>query len=217
MIAHHDTDWQCIALSANTTRPEITRSLDGQKGSNPIDKHVGSRVRMRRMMLSMSQEKLGRRARPHVSASSEIREGTNRIGASRLQQISNILQVPVSFFFEGAPDISTPTHDPQRGAPTCLRRRLPRHLGRPRADQGVHADQRTPSSAAASWTWCSRSPETIDTPGLPADGGFNPSFAHILTPRPRAARNTPSTSRRKISGRSPAGVLAQWRAEAPIH
>ena len=74
-----------------------------KKSPNPIDKHVGSRVRMRRMMLSMSQEKLGDALGLTFQQVQKYEKGTNRIGASRLQQISQILQVPVSFFFEGAP------------------------------------------------------------------------------------------------------------------
>ena len=76
-----------------------------KKAPNPIDKHVGSRVRMRRMMLSMSQEKLGDALGLTFQQVQKYEKGTNRIGASRLQQIANILQVPVSFFFEGAPHI----------------------------------------------------------------------------------------------------------------
>ena len=74
-----------------------------QKVPNPIDKHVGSRVRMRRMMLGMSQEKLGDALGLTFQQIQKYEKGSNRIGASRLQQISLILQVPVSFFFEGAP------------------------------------------------------------------------------------------------------------------
>jgi transcriptional regulator with XRE-family HTH domain len=74
-----------------------------KKAPNPTDKHVGSRVRMRRMMLSMSQEKLGDALGLTFQQVQKYEKGTNRIGASRLQQISQILQVPVSFFFEGAP------------------------------------------------------------------------------------------------------------------
>jgi transcriptional regulator with XRE-family HTH domain len=73
------------------------------KAPNPIDKHVGSRVRMRRMMLGMSQEKLGDALGLTFQQVQKYEKGTNRIGASRLQQISLILQVPVAFFFEGAP------------------------------------------------------------------------------------------------------------------
>jgi transcriptional regulator with XRE-family HTH domain len=76
-----------------------------KKAPNPIDKHVGSRVRMRRMMLSMSQEKLGDALGLTFQQVQKYEKGTNRIGASWLQQISNILQVPVSFFFEGAPNM----------------------------------------------------------------------------------------------------------------
>jgi transcriptional regulator with XRE-family HTH domain len=74
-----------------------------KKAPNPIDKHVGSRVRMRRMMLGMSQEKLGERLGLTFQQVQKYEKGTNRIGASRLQQIAAILSVPVSFFFEGAP------------------------------------------------------------------------------------------------------------------
>src|SRR6202142_4291826 len=74
-----------------------------KKTPNPIDKHVGSRVRMRRMMLSMRQEKLGGALGLTFQQVQKYEKGTNRIGASRLQQISHILQVPVAFFFEGAP------------------------------------------------------------------------------------------------------------------
>lgn len=74
-----------------------------KKQPNPIDKHVGSRVRMRRMMLSMSQEKLADGLDLTFQQVQKYEKGTNRIGASRMQQIANILQVPVSFFFEGAP------------------------------------------------------------------------------------------------------------------
>jgi transcriptional regulator with XRE-family HTH domain len=81
-----------------------------KKAPNPIDKHVGSRVRMRRMMLSMSQEKLGGALGLTFQQVQKYEKGTNRIGASRLQQISHILQVPVAFFFEGAP-----TYHPQSG------------------------------------------------------------------------------------------------------
>jgi transcriptional regulator with XRE-family HTH domain len=78
-----------------------------KKAPNPIDKHVGSRVRMRRMMLGMSQEKLGDALGLTFQQVQKYEKGTNRIGASRLQQISQILQVQVSFFFEGAPVIAS--------------------------------------------------------------------------------------------------------------
>jgi transcriptional regulator with XRE-family HTH domain len=89
-----------------------------KKAPNPIDKHVGSRVRMRRMMLSMSQEKLGDALGLTFQQVQKYEKGTNRIGASRLQQISNILQVPVAFFFEGAPAIEGQSTEGMREAPS---------------------------------------------------------------------------------------------------
>jgi transcriptional regulator with XRE-family HTH domain len=74
-----------------------------KKTPNPIDKHVGGRVRMRRLMVSMSQEKLGERLGLTFQQVQKYEKGMNRIGASRLQHICEILGVPVSFFFEGAP------------------------------------------------------------------------------------------------------------------
>lgn len=73
------------------------------KVPNPVDKYVGSRVRMRRIMLGMSQEKLGEALGLTFQQVQKYEKGTNRIGASRLQQISEILQIPVSFLFEGGP------------------------------------------------------------------------------------------------------------------
>ena len=75
-----------------------------QKKPNPIDIHVGSRIRLRRTMLGMSQEKLGESLGITFQQIQKYEKGTNRVGASRLQAISGILNVPVSFFFEDAPD-----------------------------------------------------------------------------------------------------------------
>lgn len=74
-----------------------------KKSPLPVDQHVGSRIRMRRMMLSMSQEKLGDGVDLTFQQIQKYEKGTNRVGASRLQQFATILQVPVSFFFDGAP------------------------------------------------------------------------------------------------------------------
>jgi transcriptional regulator with XRE-family HTH domain len=74
-----------------------------KKQPNPIDIHVGSRVRLRRMMQGMSQEKLGESLGITFQQIQKYEKGTNRIGASRLQHIASVLLVPVSFFFEDAP------------------------------------------------------------------------------------------------------------------
>lgn len=73
------------------------------KKPNPIDIHVGSRVRLRRMMLGMSQERLGEQLGITFQQIQKYEKGANRIGASRLQNIAEVLTVPISFFFDGAP------------------------------------------------------------------------------------------------------------------
>jgi transcriptional regulator with XRE-family HTH domain len=70
---------------------------------NPIDKHVGGRLRMRRLMLDMSQTAIGDALGLTFQQVQKYEKGANRISASRLQQLCQILQVPVAFFFEGAP------------------------------------------------------------------------------------------------------------------
>lgn len=74
-----------------------------KKKPNPIDVHVGGRIRLRRNMLGMSQEKLGESLGITFQQIQKYEKGTNRVGASRLQAIASILSAPVAFFFEGAP------------------------------------------------------------------------------------------------------------------
>jgi len=82
--------------------------LPRKKVLNLTDQHVGRRVRMRRLMLAMSQEKLAAALSLTFQQVQKYERGANRISASRLQQLSHILQVPVTFFFEGAPNASAP-------------------------------------------------------------------------------------------------------------
>ncbi len=70
---------------------------------HPTDKYVGSRVRMRRMMLGMSQESVGDALGLTFQQIQKYEKGTNRISAGRLQHFARLLQVPVPFFFDGAP------------------------------------------------------------------------------------------------------------------
>jgi transcriptional regulator with XRE-family HTH domain len=83
---------------------------------NPIDKHVGDRVRMRRLMLDMSQTDLADALGLTFQQVQKYEKGTNRIGASRLQHISQILQAPVPFFFEGVMEASGVPPTAQRAA-----------------------------------------------------------------------------------------------------
>lgn len=74
-----------------------------KKKPNPIDIHVGSRIRLRRNMLGLSQERLGEQLGITFQQIQKYEKGTNRVGASRLQEISSILEAPVGYFFEDAP------------------------------------------------------------------------------------------------------------------
>lgn len=67
---------------------------------NPVDVHVGSRVRLRRMLMGLSQEKLGESLGLTFQQVQKYERGVNRIGASRLWDLSRVLGVPVGFFFE---------------------------------------------------------------------------------------------------------------------
>lgn len=69
----------------------------------PVDVHVGARVRLRRTLLGMSQEKLGEAVGLTFQQIQKYERGTNRIGASRLHQFAQVLDVPVSFFFDDMP------------------------------------------------------------------------------------------------------------------
>lgn len=75
---------------------------------HPVDVHVGSRVRLRRTMLGMSQEKLGEAVGLTFQQIQKYERGANRIGCSRIYQFSSILEVPVSFFFQDMPAITLP-------------------------------------------------------------------------------------------------------------
>ncbi len=75
-----------------------------RKEPNPIDVHVGSRVRLRRLLVGMSQEKLGEQLGLTFQQVQKYEKGTNRIGASRLYEVSRILNVPVQYFYEEMAD-----------------------------------------------------------------------------------------------------------------
>jgi transcriptional regulator with XRE-family HTH domain len=88
-------------------RGSITGSMT--KGPQDVDRHVGARVRMQRMLIGMSQEHLGHACGITFQQIQKYEKGTNRIGASRLHQIARTLQAPVEFFYEGAsPEASGP-------------------------------------------------------------------------------------------------------------
>ena len=88
----------------------------GTNGPRPVDVHVGSRLKQRRTLLGMSQEKLGEAVGLSFQQIQKYERGANRIGASRLYQIGNVLDVSVGYFFEEMPDDVQRTHGDYAGA-----------------------------------------------------------------------------------------------------
>ncbi len=98
---------ETVGSRRGPTRVKLTRP-------RPVDVHVGSRVRLRRTMLGMSQEKLGQAISLTFQQVQKYERGTNRIGSSRLFELSKVLDVPVSFFFD---DMSPEVAGESRGRP----------------------------------------------------------------------------------------------------
>jgi transcriptional regulator with XRE-family HTH domain len=98
-----------------------TKEADGRRSRrksdkpNPIDVHVGARVRLRRTLLGMSQERLGEAIGLTFQQVQKYERGANRVGASRLYDLSRVLDVPVSFFFD---DLDAAPPVPVDGAAT---------------------------------------------------------------------------------------------------
>lgn len=90
-------------MAKNKTAEDEPETERNARRPNPIDAHVGSRVRLRRMLLGMSQEKLGEQLGLTFQQVQKYEKGANRIGASRLFDLSRVLGVPVQFFYDEAP------------------------------------------------------------------------------------------------------------------
>src|SRR5262252_916370 len=84
--------------------------VDREGRPSPIDVHVGSRVRLRRTLLGMSQERLGEALGLTFQQVQKYERGVNRVGASRLFDLSRVLDVPISFFFDDLPESLASTY-----------------------------------------------------------------------------------------------------------
>jgi transcriptional regulator with XRE-family HTH domain len=89
-----------------------------KNGIHPTDKHVGQRLRARRLMLGMSQSELGVALGLTYQQVHKYEKGMTRVGASRLQYLSELLRVPIEFFFDGAP-YPQGQHHAQTDVPTA--------------------------------------------------------------------------------------------------
>jgi transcriptional regulator with XRE-family HTH domain len=93
-----------MASTGKLRRPGRRRS----ETPHPIDVHVGSRVRLRRLMLSMSQEQLGASIGLTFQQVQKYERGANRIGASRLYYLGRVLDVPIEFFYSDVDPVRAP-------------------------------------------------------------------------------------------------------------
>jgi transcriptional regulator with XRE-family HTH domain len=83
---------------------EATERTERESRSSPIDAHVGTRIRLRRTLMGMSQERLGEALGLTFQQVQKYERGVNRVGASRLFDLSRVLDVPISFFFDDMPE-----------------------------------------------------------------------------------------------------------------
>ncbi len=96
--------WEELKGDARMARAEQMSGTDREGRPSPIDVHVGSRIRLRRTLLGMSQERLGEALGLTFQQVQKYERGVNRVGASRLFDLSRVLDVPISFFFDDMPD-----------------------------------------------------------------------------------------------------------------
>jgi transcriptional regulator with XRE-family HTH domain len=95
-----------LEVKGNTEMARGEHGLGPEKEGrpSPIDVHVGSRIRLRRTLLGMSQERLGEALGLTFQQVQKYERGVNRVGASRLFDLSRVLDVPISFFFDDMPE-----------------------------------------------------------------------------------------------------------------
>jgi len=99
--------------NSEMARAEQVAGTEREGRPSPIDVHVGSRIRLRRTLLGMSQERLGEALGLTFQQVQKYERGVNRVGASRLFDLSRVLDVPISFFFDDMPESLTATYGTQ--------------------------------------------------------------------------------------------------------
>ena len=99
-----------LAMSAAAVSEGLDPPQDKENRPNPIDVHVGSRIRLRRTLMGMSQERLGESLGLTFQQVQKYERGVNRVGASRLFDLSRVLDVPISFFYDDMPETLTSLH-----------------------------------------------------------------------------------------------------------
>jgi len=104
---------EVTARSGATAMAEYSERAEKESKPSPIDVHVGSRIRLRRTLMGMSQERLGEALGLTFQQVQKYERGVNRVGASRLFDLSRVLDVPISFFFDDMPEQTANTYGTQ--------------------------------------------------------------------------------------------------------
>jgi transcriptional regulator with XRE-family HTH domain len=104
-----------LKRNADMARGEHVVGAEKEGRPSPIDVHVGSRIRLRRTLQGMSQERLGEALGLTFQQVQKYERGVNRVGASRLFDLSRVLDVPISFFFDDMPDSLASAYGNQAG------------------------------------------------------------------------------------------------------
>jgi transcriptional regulator with XRE-family HTH domain len=111
---------QRMQAESTVDEAEVER-VDREPRSSPIDAHVGTRIRLRRTLMGMSQERLGEALGLTFQQVQKYERGVNRVGASRLFDLSRVLDVPISFFFDDMPELLANVQGNQPGVPSGRR------------------------------------------------------------------------------------------------
>lgn len=96
--------------------PTESDRVEKESRPSPIDVHVGTRIRLRRTLMGMSQERLGEALGLTFQQVQKYERGVNRVGASRLFDLSRVLDVPISFFFDDMPEPLANSYGGQAGS-----------------------------------------------------------------------------------------------------
>ncbi len=93
----------------------MAETTDQERNPNPVDLHVGARIRMRRKLLGVSQERLAEQLQLTFQQVQKYERGANRVSASKLYEIARALEAPVAYFFDGLADTGQATSSADAG------------------------------------------------------------------------------------------------------
>ena len=137
------------SVQKRSSKKTLKPKLRDKDGPDPVDIHVGSRLRLRRNLLGLSQEQLGRASALTFQQIQKYERGANRISASRLYALGQILSVPVTWFYDQLPDKVAAKHKEKRGS--AVDRRAARDTTLAPNDMNAILDRRETTDLLRAW------------------------------------------------------------------